>query len=178
MKKLTKIVCTIMIIVGVMGFAPTVEAVSYVWHSDPGWPVVDGRITIDVTDEAWDAGSVITELALLTEFRWMVGSVHYGAWYDWWEISIWMSRDRFDRSAMATLVQANCEYRERECYGLWHNNYWEIELGHGQGSFLGVGEWVRVPTPPEPIPEPGMLVLMGGGLFGVLALRRKVSHKR
>jgi len=35
-----------------------------------------------------------------------------------------------------------------------------------------------VPTPPEPIPEPGMLVLMGGGLFGVLALRRKVSHKR
>jgi hypothetical protein len=40
-----------------------------------------------------------------------------------------------------------------------------------------LGAWVVAEASP-PIPEPGTVFLLGAGLVGLMALRRKVSQKR
>ena len=68
MKKLTKIVWTIMIIVGVMGIAPTVEAVSYVWVNEDDSPtqVDDGWVSFNA--DPWEPGVEVTDPGAVTAF--------------------------------------------------------------------------------------------------------------
>jgi hypothetical protein len=185
MKKLTTIVCTIMIFVGVMGIALSVDAVSYVWVNDAGSRdyVEEGAITFDA--DPWETGVTITDPLAVTHFKWLVDGYDYASVlggapgeYQWIDLSLGYDDMESDGRGYIYYEQKIEPILTED---LWwviihaDSNIWTVFNNDTGYEYFGEGRWERVDE--QIIPEPTVLLLLGTGLIGLIAIQRKVSQK-
>lgn len=105
--------------------------------------------------------------------------------YDWWDSGIWTETSQaFDGPiyfSIKTSPQFSLYYAGNSTFSYWENgqlytvpgSYWNTaEAGWKQMSHISF--WTATPdTPPNPVPEPGTVLMFGLGVLGLAGMGRK-----